>query len=96
MDFKQLNEDLLDLYENFQLNEMAIYYGTDHGTVDNVIEGFKKLSTVKEGMYHINQFLIVEKEVTQQEIDKGLFEPILKGILKERKYPIINGLGRER
>ena len=89
MDFLKLNEELLDLYENFQLNEMAIYYGTDHGTVDNVIEGFKRLNSFKEGMVHVNQMLKVSKLVTQEEIDKGLFDPIQKDVFVTRDYPII-------
>ena len=86
---KQLNEDLENLILAFQLNEMAIYYGTDHGTVDDVIQGFRKLADLQEGMFHINQYLCVSKPVTQKEIDLGLFEPIQKGVAIDRKYPIV-------
>lgn len=89
MNIQKLNEQLDKYIEAFQINEMAIYYGTDRGTVNNVIEGYKKLFESREGMYHINQTLNVSKTVTQDEIDKGLFKPIQKGILITRQYPII-------
>lgn len=95
VNFKQLNEELLDFIEAMQLNEMAIYYGTDHGTVDNVVTGFKKLSKLQEGMLHITETLRVDKIVTQQEIDQGLFDPIQKGIIVSRQYPIVMVWGEQ-
>lgn len=85
MEIKQLLEEL----EKFTLNEMAIYYGTDHGTVKDISEGFKKLSGLKEGMVKVNQCLCVEKIVTQQEIDNGLFDAVQKDIPVVRQYPIV-------
>ena len=89
MDFEKLNEELEEFLEALQLQEMTIYYGTDHGVVNNVIDAFKRLNIEKEGMYHVNQFLTVEKEVTQEEINKNLYKPIQKGVYTIRKYPII-------
>lgn len=85
MKIKQILEELNKL----TLNEMAIYYGTDHGVVNNVMDGYKKLLTTKEGMVHVNQILKVLKVVTQEEIDKGLFEQIQQGIPIQRQYPIV-------
>lgn len=89
MNYKNLNENLLEFIEAMQLNEMAIYYGTDHGTVETVVQGFKQLSNIKEGMYHIQQTLKVNKIVTQDEINKGLFKEIQKDIPVMREYPIV-------
>lgn len=87
--FKQLNEELLNFIEAMQLNEMAIYYGTDHGTVDNVVQAFKQLSKLQEGMYHVNQTICINKVVTQSEINQHLFDPIQKGIITTRIYPVV-------
>ena len=84
-----IDEELQQLSIRLRLNEMSIEYGRDLGTVSNVVEAFKQLSSVHEGMYHVNQILHVDKEVTQDEINKGLFEPIQKGVSVSRCYPII-------
>lgn len=89
MNIKRLNEELEDLIITFQLNEMAIYYGTNHGTVKDVQQGLKKLLQTKEGMVTVKQNLSVQKTVTQQEINNKLFKPIQKGIPVKRTYPIV-------
>ena len=89
MNIKQINEKLEDLLETYQLNEMAIYYGTDHGNIKDVAQGFKKLVGLKEGMVHVNQILKVDKEVTQEEINANLFDAVQKGIAVTRQYPIV-------
>ena len=61
MNIKKLNKELEDLIIAFQLNEMAIYYGTNHGTVKDVQQGLKKLLQTKEGMVTVKQNLSVQK-----------------------------------
>lgn len=88
MEIKEILEELEDFQIAYQLNEMAIYYGTDHGTVKDVQQAFRRLADVQEGMYRTEQYLRIEKPVSQQEINKGLFKQVQKGIYVERKYPI--------
>ena len=89
MEIKEILEELETFQIAYQLNEMAIYYGTDHGTVKDVQQAFRRLADVQEGMYRTEQYLRIEKPVSQQEINKGLFKQVQKGIYVERKYPII-------
>lgn len=89
MDIKRINEELTEFLEAMQLNEMAIYYGTDRGTVRDIFEGIKKLNKYKEGMVHVGQTVSIIKEVTKQEVDKGLFPKIQQNVLVTRKYPLI-------
>lgn len=81
MNIKKLNEELEDLIIAFQLNEMAIYYGTNQGTYDNLLDGYKQLMKQKNGYVIINQNIVLQKEVTQQEINDKKFKPIQKGKL---------------
>lgn len=89
MNIKKLNEELEDLIVAFQLNEMAIYYGTDHGTYNNLLDGYKQLMEQKNGYVIINQNIVLQKEVTQQEINDKKFKPIQKGISVDRMYPLV-------
>lgn len=89
MNIKKLNEELEDLIIAFQLNEMAIYYGTDHGTVNDVQQAYKQLLNKQEGMYHTKQYLKVYHTVSQQDINNKLFKPIQKGVTVTLQYPIV-------
>ena len=89
MNFRQLNKRLLEVLQKQQLNEMAIYYGTNHGEIPTVVDAYKNLCLQRNGMYHIQQTLKVERIVTSSEITQGLFNPIQLGIPTIRNYPII-------
>lgn len=96
MNIKQLNESLqyynevIDLVDNlFPLNEMAIYYGTNHGYIEDALQAIQKLNDLKEGYVTCGTNLIVRQPVTQAEINAGLYQPIQKDILVDKQIPVI-------
>lgn len=95
MNIKQLNESLqyyneiIDLVDNlFPLNEMAIYYGTNHGETKDIIQAVNKLITIREGYIQTLQYLTVRQPVTDQDIALGLYNPIQKDVIVDKKFPI--------
>ena len=93
MNITQINETLTyynNLFdETFQLNEMAIYYGTNHGQVKDILEGIEKLNKLKNGYVTCSCYLIIRQPVTQEEVDKGIYQSIQKDIVVDKKVPLV-------
>lgn len=89
MDIQKLNEQLDKYIEAFQINEMAIYYGTNHGQVKDAVQAAQKLNGTKEGYVTCSTPLIIRQPVTQEEVDAGLYSQIQKDILVDKQIPII-------
>lgn len=89
MNIKQILEELENFQIAYQLNEMAIYYGTNQGTYNNVIDGYKKLMDSKNGFVLVKEQINIEKEVTKQEVQNKQFKPIQLNVPITRSYPIV-------
>lgn len=89
MDIKQILEELETFQIAYQLNEMAIRYGTNQGTYNNIIDGYKKLMDSKNGFVLIKEQVNIQKEVTRQEVQNKQFNPIQLNVPTTRSYPIV-------
>lgn len=87
MDIKQINEQLTKFIEQ-QINEMAILYGRSLGYSNNILDAINRIETAKQGHIKTSCNLIVKAPVTTEEIQNGIYDKILKGVIVEKSYPI--------
>lgn len=88
MNFQDITNKLKQILDEEQLNEMVINYGRSLGKTNNTKDAIDKILQQKAGHIKTTKQLTVKSPVTEADIKQGLYEPIMKGIIVEKKYPI--------